>query len=315
MLIDIARIDELLEILEEQRAVYGDVVNIVEQTMQTGEADYADLLRVNTAQEKIADRIDALEAEREQRVAELRELLDLEADVELTVDFGKNGLLDVVEEVPNREKLVETAQNNHPALAAQRARAAASRERAEYAKVQRLPWPTVALGVDSMPDRMGTSGFDRRTALMVHVSVPIPIFLDQYEHDQQRFEHRRRAELADLEQRGLELSSEADKAVTRIAERVRRLKRYRQDLLPLASDATEQLLNKIETGQRDVTDYLLSFEQELDLETNVVEFRARIATERARLERLTGGEFDAFPNRPSPDLDIRDARQTSETHE
>lgn len=315
LLVDIARIEALIEILEEQRTVYADVVAIVEQTMETGEAEYADLLRVNTAREKIADRIDTLRSDRQQRIAELRELLELGPDVELTFDFGDDGLLDVVEETPPRAKLVEAARQEHPALAAERTRAASLRQRAEYARVQRLPWPTLSLGVDSVPDRMGTSGYDRRTALMVHVSVPLPIFLAQYQHEQQNFEHQRRAVLAEREQTVLELTAGVDKAITRISEKLRRLERYRQDLVPLASDATEQLLNKIETGERDVTDYLLSFEQELDLETNLVEFRATIATERARLERLTGGEFDAFPNRPSPSIDIQDTNETRETNE
>jgi outer membrane protein TolC len=314
LLIDVARIDALLTILEEQRAIYGDVVGIVEETMKTDAADYADLLRVNTAREQIADRIDALEADRETRIADLRELLDLAPGVELTIDVGGD-LLNVDESVPKRDELVDAARKTHPSLEARRAMADARRERAEYARARRLPWPTLMLGLDSIPNRMMGSDFDRRLALMVDVSVPIPIFGAQYEHAEQRFEHERRAELSELEGHRRRLAEGIETAVTRIDEKVDRLKRYRQDLLPLASDATEQLLNKIETGERDVTDYLLSFEQELDLETNLVEFRATIATERARLERLTGGAFEAFPDRPSPEIDIRDARRTRDAHE
>ncbi len=315
VLIDIARIDARREILEEQHAVYGDVVGLVEQTMETGDADYGDLLRVNTAREKIADRLDSLRAERERRVADVRELIAAEAGTELTFDFGDDGLLEVDETLPDRDELVEAARTDHPALAARRARADARLERAEYAEAKRYPWPTLSLGIDSMPDRMGTSGYDRRTALMLHVSVPIPLFLSQYDDERRQFERQSQAALAEREETALDLEARVEKSIDRIAEKRRRLQRYREELLPLAGDATEHMLDNIETGERTVTDYLLSFEQELDLETNLVEFRATIATERARLERLTGGAFDAFPDRRTPEIEIRQLRDERETHE
>lgn len=315
VLIDIARLEARRDILEEQRAVYGDVVGIVEQTMETGDADYGDLLRVNTAREKIADRLDSLESARRQRVADLRELIAVDAGTELPFDFGDDGLLGVDGDLPDRQELVEEARTEHPSLAARRSRAEARVERAEYANQKRYPWPTLSLGVDSMPDRMRLSGYDRRTALMLHVSVPIPLFTSQYDNKQDQFQHQQDAVLAEREETALELTGRVEKSIERIDERRRRLSRYRDELLPLAGDATEHMLDKIETGERTVTDYLLSFEQELDLETNLVEFRATIATERARLERLTGGAFDAFPDRQTPDIEIRQLRDERDTHE
>lgn len=315
VLIDIARIEARREILEEQLAVYGDVVGIVEQTMETGDADYGDLLRVNTAREKIADRLDALASRRRQRVADLRELIAVEAGTNLTFDFGENGLLGVDPELPDRQELVEAARTEHPALAARRAQADARLERAEYADQKRYPWPTLTLGVDSIPNRMGGSEYDRRTALMLHLSVPIPLFTSQYDSEQNQFQHQQDAILAEREETALDLTSRVETSIERIDEKRQRLVRYREELLPLAGDATEHMLDKIETGERTVTDYLLSFEQELDLETNLVEFRATIATERARLERLTGGAFEAFPDRQTPDIEIRQLRDERDTHE
>jgi outer membrane protein TolC len=307
LLIETARIDETREILRGQRDIYRDVGELVDQNMESDLADYGDSLRVSTAREKIRDRLDALASERTQKVTELRNRLDLSADTDLTVRFeGGDDPLDVPQDAPDRENLIEAARNEHPDVAAVRAEADAERARAAYARAKRLPWPKLALGVQSSPIRMPGNEFDRRTALMIDVSVPLPLFLGQYRREGEQFERQRDAALVDSERVRRDVGTRVDRAVTRIEEKLRRLRRYRDELLPLADDATEHMLQKIETGERTVTDYLLSFEQELDLQTNVVEFRAAIAKERARLEKMTGGSFEADPERESPTIEIRD---------
>jgi outer membrane protein TolC len=315
ILIDIARVDELRAIYREQVAVYDDVRALVEQAMESDEADYGDLLRVNTAREQVVDRLDTLKSRRQQRVADLRDVLLLGPTVELTFDLeGEHDPMDIVETVPDREKLAKSARESHPALKAELARAESRIERAEYARAKRLPWPKVTVGVRSMPDRMAM-GEEQRNALMLGFSIPLPIFGAQYDYSYRQFEDEQDAQLAQRANTRSELVAGIDTAVTRIDEKLRRIERYRQELLPLANDATKQMLQKIETGERTVTDYLLSFEQELDLETNVVEFRAAVATERVRLERLTGGEYAAYPDRETPDIDINDARETDTNDE
>ncbi len=314
-LIDIARNNELQAIYREQIAVYDDVRALVEQGMESDKADYGDLLRVNTAQEKLVDRLDHLESRRQQSIAQLRDVLTLDSSRDLTFDFdGKNDPLNIVERVPNQQTLAEAARKNHPTLKADLARADARIERAEFARTKRLPSPMATLGVRSMPDRMA-QGEKQRNALIVGFSIPLPIFGAQYDHSFRQFKHQENAQLAARTNSRSKLITDVDAAITRIDEKLRRLERYRHELIPLASDATEQMLQQIETGERTVTDYLLSFEQELDLETNVINFRAAIATERARLERLTAGEFEAYPDRKTPDIDINDARNTDTTDE
>lgn len=314
-LIDIARHDELRAIYREQIAVYDDVRVLVEQGMESDEADYGDLLRVNTAQEKLVDRLDHLESRRQQFIAQLRDVLTLDPSTTLTFDFdGHHDPLNIVETVPDRQRLAEAAEENHPTLKADLARANARIERAEFARTKRLPSPMATLGIRSMPDRMAM-GEEQRNALIVGFSIPLPIFGAQYQHAFRQFEHQQRAQLAARTDSRSKLITDIDAAITRIDEKLRRLERYRHELIPLASDATEQMLQQIETGERTVTDYLLSFEQELDLETNVVNFRAAIATERVRLERLTAGEFQAYPDRKTPDIDINDARNTDTNDE
>ena len=290
LLVEIARLDAIEEILVEQKRVYGDIARILEGQMGSDTADYGDLVRINRTEEQLADRIDVVDSKRAQAVAELRGELEVGPEVDLTFDFsGEHDVLAVDEELAGRAKLVERARRNHPSLQARRVAAEANVAMAERARLEKYPWPRLMLGVDSIPDHMMLSGYNRRTALMIDLQVPLPLFQKQYDQKTEQFEHLREATLAERDRTSVGLVAEIDRALTRIAEKRRRLRRYEEELLPLAGDATEYMRQQIETGGRDVTDYLLSFQQELDLETNLVEFRAAIAVERARIEKLTGG--------------------------
>jgi len=315
-LVEVARIDEFLAIFRERREIYGDIAEIVDRNVESDRADYGDSLRVSTNRETNGDRIDALRSERRQTVAELREKLDLGAGVELTFDFERGrDPLDVPETSPDAGELIEAARTRHPELEARRAEADARVARAEYARAKRLPWPKLVLGVNSAPIRVPGRDFDRRTALLVDVSVPLPLFTEQYDREREQFERQREAVVARREGTERELAMRVEKSVARIDEKLRRLRRYRDELLPLAEDATEQTLQEIETGEESVTDYLLTFEQQLELETNVSEFRATVARERARLEMLTGGAFEARPDRESPTIEIGDVADEGEADE
>jgi outer membrane protein TolC len=308
-LIAIARLDAVQQIRTKQLEIYGDVIALLEQKMGSDAADYGDVIRLNRSREQLRDTLDVLKSKRRQRVAKLRRQLELPPEAELTFDFqGDRDVLDVSEELPETTKLVEMARTHNPGLKARLQEAKANRARAERARKKRFPWPQLTLGVDSIPDRMGTSGYDRRTAFMLDLTVPVPIILGQYRQERSQFEHQRRSALSHRDQRQVDLTSSIDAAVVRIDERRRRLRRYRSELLPLARDATEEMRQEIATGERDITDYLLSFQQEFDLETNVVEFRATIAQERARLEMLTGGALSSDDSSEDLDFDIRDAR-------
>jgi outer membrane protein TolC len=309
LLIEIAETDRTQQILREKLDIYRDIISTVEAHLGSNEANYGDLLRVKTAREKIADRLDGLSSDRRQLVSRLKTHLDLAQSKDLTFDFDDSDLLVDTPVSDKQPELVRAAKQNHPALSVDDARAAAEIARAEYAWAKRLPWPTASLGVQSRPMMMGGGQIDRQNALMVQLSVPLPLFTGQHKDARKQFRSRKSAILTEKDRLILDLEADIDSALTRIDEKTDRLQRYRDDLIPLAEDSTEQMLQQIESGDRSITDYLLSFEQQLDLETNVVDFRAAIAIERARLQKLTGGTFETYPDRESPTLEIQEVAQ------
>lgn len=292
VLIEIARIEAIEAVVEEQRALYGEAISILEQTMATGRGDYSDVLRLSTASERLADRLDILRSQREQQVAALRALMDLEAGVVLRFDFGgEEDPLAVEEQSVDVAALVAQMSAEHPELALLRAQGALAEARGEVARSRRLPWPTVRLGYGNMP-AMGGEG--REDVVLLGFSLPLPLFTRQYdaEVDAARLQQSAFAEEERVARR--RLSSQIEASATRVEESLMRLRRYRLELLPLASDVTERMAYEMETGQRSVTDYLLAVQQQLELETSVVELGASIARDLARLDLLAGQAIEAL---------------------
>lgn len=311
-LIDIARLEAIADLVDEQREVYREVAGIIEEIMAVGNADYGDFLRVQLAEEKLADRLDTLESKRQQAVADLRQALDMGPNVELTFDFEDEGHdpLEVPEESPAMAVLVKHVQA-HPHLQTAHAEAQRARARGDYARARRLPWPTVRLGVENMPS-MRREEADRMTALVAGVSVPLPIFGGQYAEEERRFIGESEAVYEDHFAMHRDMTSQVEASHERVDEQLERLERYEDNLLPLAAEASEEILSQIEVGEEEVTDFLLSFREELDLEIGIVEARATLATERARLEQLTGGRFSAYPDRTTPTVAVDEFKEGEE---
>ncbi|MFU8803994.1 MAG: TolC family protein [Bradymonadaceae bacterium] len=294
-LVDIARIDALDALLGEQRELYEEAVLILEATMATGRADYGDILRLTTAAEMLADRQDMLRSRREQSVASLREFLDVEPNTPLQFEFeGAESPLEVREQRVDVGAALAQMSEHHPELATLRAQGARADAQGAAARSRRMPWPTVSLGYGNMP-MMGGEG--REDMFLVGFSIPLPIFARQYSAEVERFELQRSAFQEQERATSRRLAAQIEASATRIDESMRRLARFRTELLPLAGDVTERMLIEMELGRRTATDYLLAVQQQLELESSLIELKATIARELARLNLLTGGEFEAQTTR------------------
>jgi outer membrane protein TolC len=290
ILIEIARIDAVSELVEEQRKLYGEAIRIVESTMGVGRGDYGDVLRLSTASERLSDRLAVLNSQRAQQVAALRELLDVEPGVALVFDFAgeQDPLVSAMEPI-TLDAVLDQMREHHPGLQALRAQRARTQAQRDAVASRRKPWPTVRLGYGNMP-AMGGNG--REDIILLGFSIPLPVHTRQYELDEEVFGLQGQA-IAE-EERALErrFASQIEATMTRIDEASARTTRYTNELIPLAADAANRMLYEMELGRRSATDYLLAIQQQLDLEVGVIELRATMARERARLNLLTGGAFE-----------------------
>jgi len=286
-LIELARLDHHLLIFNKQKEVYAEAVSMVEALMSTGRTSYADVLRLSVTSEMLIDQIDRVQRERDEVVAGLRVELGLAPDAQMPFDFsGENNPIEVSDEALELAKLLETMSVQNPQLRALEFEAQAELAQSEVARKDAWQGPTVGVGYMNMPS-MAMDG-ERDDALMLSVAMPIPIFGRQIELNSERSEATglsARAQRAALQRT---LSKQIEASVLKIRERQRRLLRYEKELIPMLGDVSERLLADVEVGRGQVTDFQLVFQQQLDLEMMLVDLRADIAIEQARLKMLTG---------------------------
>ena len=288
--LEIARIDALADLLGRRRAVYRDVASHQSAVMPFGGAEHGDLLRTTLMVDVLGDRIAGLEADRSVVLAGLRDLVGwssqsdpivvppmLSSDEPLTLSSGE---------------LYDAVLERDPRLVALEARSRAAVARAEVASNGVLPMPTASIGwgvVGTYETPLPGTGDGGRDVFMVGLSVPLPVARAQFSHREAADEAIADGLLAQSDDLRSALRSQVDAAVVRFEEERARIERYERDLLPGARDATEHYAINISQGRGNHTEYLLAFEQELELEVALVDARFAARLEEARLDWLTGG--------------------------
>lgn len=286
----LSRIDAVVALLIRQREVYDDVAEHLAAVMPFGGAEHGDLLRTSLMVEVLTDRIADLLAQRDTELATLRELTRWEGPAELLV--VDDSLPREAPAIPPAELIVSAVHERNPGFARLAARARAATERAEVATNRALPMPSATVGwgvVGSYDTPLPGTGDGGRDVFMVGLSFPIPVFRRQY--DRAEAAHVLLSEGFDSRADDLawRYAEEVERALIRIEEESERIVRYERDLLPTANDATAHYAIAIAQGQSGHTEYLLAFEQELQLQIAVVDARLGVALELARLDMLTAG--------------------------
>lgn len=309
-LIEIARLNHHLEVFEKQQGVFSEALNVVEALMATGQTSYADVLRLSLSSEMLMDRVDTVRRERDEILASLRVQLGLPEGTVLEFDFrGENDPLAVPVEVPELKVLLEMMAAEHPELRALELEAQVELAQGEIVEKDRWQGPTVGVGYMNMP---GMIEGERDDAVMLEVSLPLPVFGRQISLETEKHEaagQSVRAQRAALQR---ELAQRIESSVLQIQERQTRLRRYQKELIPMVGDVSERLLADIEIGRGQVTDFQLVLQQQLDLEMMLVDLQADIAIQRANLNALTGGQLEASGARAFPAVEMKEMRGNHE---
>lgn len=303
--VEVARIDAMAGLMRRQRDIYLDVLAHDEAVLAYGAVDQGDLLRTTLMIEVMNDRLADLDAEREEAIASLRAMARLPFDEPFA--FAPPALPAGAGELPDLESIVAEVVRRNPEFGML---AAEGRMQSEQAEVERngvVPMPEAMLGWSTMP------GFGRegRDMLMVGVAVPLPVFRRQYDLAASARTIAAEASADEADALAWDLREEVAHALLRIREEQARIDRFDRDILPTAGDTTEHYAIRLARGDAQHTEYLLAFEQELDLRVAVVDARAAIAVELARLDMLTAGWVTGDSAPAPPSIDTMSSEPTS----
>lgn len=253
------RQEALSRLLEQERALYGELLESARTAYQVGEARGRDLVAL---QARLSSVEDALERRRgEADVARAR----------LARWLGDLAYRPLPDELP--EALTQLPRGNideQPDLTRLRARLAAERARVGEAREQFAPEIGLQVGY-------GLRAGSEPNTLSAGVSLSLPIFAEQRQSPRLR-SAQRSAQAAQLElsKRARDLAAEADGIRARLAALDRRIARYEADIIPERQQVTEMIRGEIGAGQAE-------FEALIEAERAVVEARKEQLT--LRLER------------------------------
>lgn len=279
------------EVEREQLEILDGLAMSMRARVETGRASLADLAQVDLTRSRIDDRIAALGEAETSAEAALRGVISAPAGMPMPTPTETEGLALPSEDTDALSEAVRA----HPFLLSFDFLAEADEAQAAAYEADRFPRFT--LGVDwiqtgdlSMPMPGQASGDD---ALIASVGVSIPLWQESYDDMQRSAEAEAAADRADRERAEDAALAELEQALVEIRDSHRRVRLFRDTLLPQALSAYESVIGAYTVGRATVAATLLAQRDLLELSLGLMRARAEHGRGWARLERVAGRPVEA----------------------
>lgn len=291
-LVELARIDGRLALIEEESGLMNDALGVIEAVLPLGKASRGDYLQLEIALERAQDAAQVLRARREALEQELWAKVGLGAEEEESLPDLEGLLTSWEADLPAEEVLIEWALGSSPKLLRSLAAEEVAQAQVKLVDERVRPWPELMVGYANTAP-MWSELEPRSQIFQIGVSMPIPLVRGQYGAEASRWQEEAQAlaEARGQEEKGLAAQIRA--ALVEIESEGARLRRFEEELAPLAGDLARDFLIGVELGERTSSEYLLALRQEVELEAEVVELRAAVLVGLIELQRLTGGRLGA----------------------
>lgn len=291
-LVELFKIDAQMALLEEEVGLMEDALKVIEALMPVGRAERGDYLQLEIALERAQDRAQVLVASREAVEAALGARVG--AGAEPLGDLSGLGeyLTSWTAALPEEELLLEWALSNSPELERSLAQEAVAQAQVTLVDERVRPWPELVVGYANTAP-MWAETEPRSQIFQVGFSMPIPLVRGQYGAEASRWQAEAEAVAQERAQREQRLAAEVRAILVELKSDERRLRRYQEELAPLAGDLARDFLIGVELGERSSSEYLLALKQEVELEAEIVELQAGRLRRLVELQRLTGGRLGA----------------------
>ena len=290
--VDLMRIADEVKLNDRQAALLKEAVATALAEYTTGKVPQADVLRAQMALTRLNEQLIELEEERDTARAELNALLGRPPDqgVEIAGNYRSLATL------PSIEELEQLAITHRPELARLRKQIAKSKDESQLTRLAMKPDFTAALGYMLMP-----TGSTYRNAYMAEMTMNLP-WLNRERHDGETKQADAATEVsaAELEARTSTVFLEIRQAEVAVLSAQKRVKLYRDTLLPQAEAAFKASAAAYQNNRGDFANLIDS--QNLLLDIEIASNKASAATDAgmARLERAIGAPLAGEPGADLP---------------
>ncbi|HEY1256539.1 MAG TPA: TolC family protein [Terracidiphilus sp.] len=255
----------------------------------TGKVSQADVLRAQLAMTRLNEQLIDLEEERDNARAQLNALMGRPADeaIEISGSYALPAALPAIEE------LEQAAIEHRPELAALHTQIAKSRDESKLARLAIKPDFTAALGYMLMP-----TGSNARNAYMAEVTMNLP-WLNRERHDNEAKQADAATDVsqAELDARAATVFLEIRQAQITVLAAEKRVKLYRDTLLPQAEAAFKASTAAYQNNRAEFRSLIDA--QNLLLEIQTATYKASAAADQgmAQLERAVGAPISTTTSR------------------
>jgi len=291
-----------IAVTAENHRLLEDLEQAVDARYQSGAATFADLIKVQVEQDRLADRLAALRDQRRPQSAGLAALLNLPADEPLPwPEFEPSGPAMIDEAV-----LADMLADLNPELKAADAMIEAAAYREQLAR--RSGWPRFMAGVGWMV-MPGMDGRGDESDIGLMAGLTLPVWRGRYRAERRETAALRESVTQDRDTLRNRLRAELSMAVFDFRDAERRIDLFREALIPKAEQALAVARQAYGDGQTE-------FMTLIDAQRTVLEFQ--LMAERAVADREIAlgdigccvGAFDPTdPSNPSDRPDQPDTRE------
>jgi outer membrane protein TolC len=277
---DLLRNADAFKTHDRQEALLKEAMNAALAEYTTGKLPQADVLRAQMAMTRISEHMIELEQERDTAQAQLNALLGRRPDqpVEITGSYATPANSPPIDELERR------AIEHRPELSALRKQIATTRDEGRLARMATKPDFTVGLGYMLMP-----TGSMSRNAYMAEFSMNLPsLNRARHEGEAKQADAATDVTQAELDARTSAVFLEVRQAQIEMLSAGKRVKVYRDTLLPQADAAFRASTAAYQNNRGEFANLIDSQNLLLDVQTALYTASAAVDASIARLERAIG---------------------------
>jgi outer membrane protein, heavy metal efflux system len=277
---DLLRNADAVTVHDHQAALLKEALAAALAEYTTGKVPQADVLRAQMAVTRLNEHMIELEQERDSSRAQLNALLGRRPEEAIEISGGYAAPV----AVPRIEELESVAIDHRPELAALRKQIATSRDEGHLMRLATKPDFTVGLGYMLMP-----TGSLSRNAYMAEFSMNVPSWNRmRHEGEAKQADAATDVTQAELDMRTSAVFLEVRQAEIDLLAAEKRVKLYRDTLLPQADAAFKASTAAYQNNRAEFANLIDSQNLLLDVQTALYTASAAVDAGVARLERATG---------------------------
>jgi outer membrane protein TolC len=265
---------------DQQAAVLNQALSAALAEYTTGKVAQADVLRAQMALTRLSEHLIELDEERDTARAQLNALMGRGPDEAVEISGNYRGAVTV----PSMEELERVSMEHRPELAGLRKQIAKSGDESRLVRLAMKPDFTVAGGLMVMP-----TGSSFRLGYMAELTMNLPQ-LNRARHDGEAKQADAATDVAqaELDARTTAVFLEIRQAQLEVSAAQRRVKLYRDTLLPQAEAAFKASASAYENNRGEFMNLIDSQNLLLDVRTAYYKALSAVDAGSAQLERAIG---------------------------